>query len=683
MSKTSDLSRTRIIGIAAHVDAGKTTLTERILFYTGVSYKIGEVHDGAAHMDYMVEEQHHGITITSAVTKAPWQDHSLQILDTPGHVDFTVEVERSMRVLDGCILVLDGVRGVEPQTETVWRQRQKFNLPCLIFINKMDRPGADFDHAVESLRRRLHAEPVVVTVPLLEQRAVVHLVEGTLISFEGAEGEQVRTVACDPRHWQDVAPYRESLLLAAAEADDSLAESVLAGESLAPERLWQALRSATLAGRIQPCFGGAALRNCGVQPLLDGVVRLLPSPLERPPSHAHLPDGSLLDVPVEPKGPLAALAFKVQMWEGRRHVFARLYRGTLKPGEPVAIMRPDGTSEREQAARLFEVDAGRKTRIDHATAGQIVLLAGLRHATTGDTLCQPGHLLSLERIEAREPVLSLAVEPLSSVAEARMLEALDKLLQEDPTLRLKEDPETGQRLLFGMGELHLQIAFERLKREYGLRLRTGQPRVTLRESLAGPGHGESHYQRPADPAQRLPERRARVRLAVRPVARGSGNRLDLTPKVLPDGVQLGLEQQTALEQGICYILASGPLEGVPMEDVAVMVEEVELFGALSSSEALLAAASQATRRACANAGGILLRPVMAVEVVVPQENLGGVLGDLQGRQGLIRHTETQGDSTVIECEVALDRLLGYATELRSMTQGRGQFSMLFNRFDAL
>jgi elongation factor G len=684
MRKPSDLATTRIIGIAAHVDAGKTTLTERILFYTGVSHKIGEVHDGAAHMDYMAEEQHHGITITSAITKAPWQGHTLQVVDTPGHVDFTVEVERSMRVLDGCVLILDGVRGVEPQTETVWRQRQRFNLPCLVLVNKMDRPGADFDHAVDSLRRRLGAEPVVLTVPLPERRAVVHLIERTLIEFAGADGEQVHEGPCDPELWSRLAPYRESLLLAAAEADDRLAEQVLVGADPEPQQLWAVLRAATLAGRIQPCCGGAALRNYGVQPLLDAIVRLLPSPLERPPSPAHLADGGTTEVPMEPKGPLAALAFKVQMWEGRRHVFVRLYRGTLKAGDPVAVLRADGSSEREQAVRLFDVDAGRKTRIEQAYAGQIVLLAGLRRATTGDTLCHPGHLLSLERIQAREPVLSLAVEALSSGDEPKMLESLDKLLQEDPTLRLEEDQETGQRLLYGMGELHLQIAFERLEREYGLRLRTGRPRVALRETLTGAGEDDYTYQHPADPAQRLAERRARVRLLVRPGARGSGLAIHLAPRrVLPQGSELRPEQRSALEQGIRYTLASGPLEGVPMEDVIVELQEVELFGVLSPPEALLAAASQAARRACGRAGGVLLRPIMGAEVVVPQESLGSVLGDLQGRQALIRHTEMEGDSAAIDCEVALDRLLGYATELRSMTQGRGQFSMLFRRFDAL
>lgn len=683
MSKAPDLSKTRIVGIAAHVDAGKTTLTERILFFTGISYKIGEVHDGAAHMDYMEEEQSHGITITSAVTQAPWLDHSIQIVDTPGHVDFTVEVERALRVLDGCVLVLDGVRGVEPQTETVWRQREKFDLPCLCFINKMDRPGADFEQALESMRKRLGAEPVALTVPLPERHAVVHLIDRTLIEFGGDEGEQLQITTCGDELWQSLEPYRETLLLAAAEADETLTDQVLAEEEPEPGHIWKALRSATLGGRIQPCFGGAALRNFGVQPVLDAIVRLLPSPGERPASHAERMDGSATEVTMDAKGPLAALAFKVQLWDGRRHVFARIYRGSLKPGDTVAIPRPDGKVEKEHVARLFEVDAGKKSRLNHAGAGQIVLLAGLRHAATGDTLCHPDHLLSLESIEAQEPVLSLAVEPLSSGNEEKMLESLDKLLQEDPTLRLEDDPETGQRLLYGMGELHLQIAFERLEREFHLRLRTGTPRVTLRETLAGPAAADYLYQPPPDPTEKRPERRARVTLKVRPLPRGAGVVLETEPRVLPDAAQLSPEQNAALEQGIRYALSSGPLEGSPLEDLELQVEEVELFGPASSPEALRAAASQAARRAVRSAGGVLLRPIMAVEVVVPQDNLGTVLGDLQSRQALIRDTDSRGGNAAIDCEVALDRLLGYATELRSMTQGRGQFSMLFERFDSV
>ncbi len=682
MSKTPDLSKTRIVGIAAHVDAGKTTLTERILFYTGVSYKIGEVHDGAAHMDYMEEEQSHGITITSAVTKAPWLDHSIQIVDTPGHVDFTVEVERTLRVLDGCVLVLDGVRGVEPQTETVWRQREKFDLPCLCFINKMDRPGADFDRALESMRKRLGAEPVALTVPLPERRAVVHLIDHTVIEFGGEEGEQLRTTPCGEELWQSLEPYRETLLLAAAEADESLADQVLAEEEPEPERVWQALRSATLRGDIQPCFGGAALRNFGVQPLLDAVVRLLPSPGERPSSHAERVDGSTTEVTMDAKGSLAALVFKVQLWGGRRHVFARIYRGSLAAGDTVAIPRPGDQVEKEHVARLFEVDAGKKSRLDRASAGQIVLLAGLRHATTGDTLCHPEHLLNLERIEAQEPVLSLAVEPLTSGDEEKMLDALDKLLQEDPTLRLEDDLETGQRLLYGMGELHLQIAFERLEREFHLRLRAGTPRVTLRETLAGPAAANHLYQPPPDPMEKLPERRARVKLKVRPLPRGTGVVLKSEPRILPETAQLSPEQNAALEQGIGYALSSGSLEGAPLEDLELVLDEVELFGPASSPEALRAAASQAALRALRRAGGVLLRPIMAVEVVVPQDNLGTVLGDLQSRKALIRDTDSRGGNATIDCEVALDKLLGYTTELRSMTQGRGQFSMLFDRFDS-
>jgi elongation factor G len=681
MSHASDLAKTRIIGIAAHVDAGKTTLTERLLYYTGASYKIGEVHDGAAHMDYMAEEQSHGITITSAVTQAPWKDHDIQIVDTPGHVDFTVEVERSMRVLDGCILVLDGVRGVEPQTETVWRQRQKFALPCLCFVNKMDRPGAHFSQAIDSLRKRLQANPVALTVPLPEQRQVIHLIDRTLLSFAGDEGEIVNVQPCDEALWRQYADYRENLLLAAAEADDTLADQVLAGADPDPEQIWAALRKATLAGSIQPCFGGAALRNFGVQPVLDAVLQLLPSPAERPASRAHLQNGEEQSVSMDAKGPFAALAFKVQMWEGRRHVFARIYRGRIKPGDTVAIPRPDGTLEKEQAARLFAVDAGKKTRLNQAHAGQIVLFAGLRKATTGDTLCDPQHPLSLEPIEAREPVLSLAVEPLSSGDEEKMLDSLDKLLQEDPTLRLQEDSETGQRLLYGMGELHLQIAFERLQREYGISLRTGTPRVALRETLAAPGQADYLYQPPPDPAHKSLERKARVKLAVRPRARGAGIELRLQAAVLPEGSRLSPEQQQALEEGVRYALSAGPLEGMPLEDIEISLTEVELFGTASTADALRAATSQAMRRALSSAGGLLLRPIMSAEVVVPQDNLGGVLGNLQSRQALIRDTRNFGDSVAIECEVALDKLLGYTTELRSMTQGRGQFSMQFERFD--
>ncbi len=683
MSKPADLSHIRNIGIAAHVDAGKTTLTERVLFYTGVSHKIGEVHDGAAHMDYLAEEQEHGITITSAVTKAPWRDHLLQVVDTPGHVDFTIEVERSMRVLDGCILVLDGVRGVEPQTETVWRQRTRFSLPALFFVNKMDRPGADFAHALGSIRKRLHAEPVAITVPLPEQQAVVHLIDRTLLRFAGEQGERVEAVPCPDALWAELAAQRETLLLAAAEADDGLAEQVLGGEDPEQEALWAALRRATLAGRIFPCFGGSALRNQGVQPLLDGIVRLLPAPLDRPPSLARRPNGASEEVRLGGDGPAVALVFKVQMWEGRRHAFARIYRNSLHPGQTLAYLGADGREVREHLTRLFDVDAGKKTPVEVAWPGQIVLLGGLRTATTGDTLCDPKRVLVLERIETRQPVISLAVEPTSAADEGKLLEAIGKVLEEDPTLELHEDPETGQRLLRGMGELHLQIVLERLQREFNLRLRSGTPAVALRETILRPAAAELLFHPPAVAERKTPEIKAGAAVRIAPLPRGAGIQVAAQPQIRPEGAKLSPEQRTALEQGLKFALSNGPQEGAPLTDVAVELIAVELFGAASTPNALSAAASRAVHQALAAAGSAVLHPIMEVEVVIPEENLGTVLGDLQSRHALIRGTERWGASVTIDCELALDHLLGYTTDLRSLTQGRGQFSMIFGRFDSL
>lgn len=681
MIKSSPLAHVRNIGIAAHVDAGKTTLTERILFYTGASHKLGEVHDGAAHMDYLAEEQSHGITITSAVTKAPWRDHLLQIVDTPGHVDFTIEVERSMRVLDGCVLVLDGVRGVEPQTETVWRQRSRFKLPVLFFVNKMDRPGADFGHVLDSIRKRLGAEPVAVTVPLPDERAVVDLVHKKLLRFTGDQGQEVQSLPCPDEIWQGMAELREALLLAAAESDEALADRVLSGGDVAPSELWRALRKGTLAGDLFPCFGGSALRNLGVQPLLDGIVELLPAPLDRPPPAAVRPDGAAEEVAMEAKGPLAALVFKVQMWDGRRHLFVRVYRGQLRPGDRVEVVTADGRTLREQVARVFDPDAGRKLKLDQAGPGQIALLAGLRHATTGDTLCQPGHLLSLERIETRQPVLSLAIEPGTGTEEDKLLEVLDKVLQEDPTLRLDEDPETGQRLLSGMGELHLEIVLERLEREFHLAVRSGRPAVAVRETVRRLAAGDALYAPPPQPDKKIPERTARVRVEVAPLERGASTFVSNDPVLIPEGAALHSEQAVAVETGVRQGLAAGPLQGTPLEDIEVHVREVELFGHASTPDALSAAAARAVSKAVAAAAPALLHPVMAVEVVVPEGNLGTVLGDLQSRHAMIRDTRAEGGSVTIECEVALERLLGYTTDLRSQTQGRGQFSMQFDRFD--
>ena len=456
----------------------------------------------------------------------------------------------------------------------------------------------------------------------------------------------------------------------------------MSGAAPDPTALRAAIRRGTLAGRLFPCYGGSALRNLGVQPLLDGVIDFLPAPLDRPPALGRRPDGSTEEVVLGGEGPLVALAFKVQLWDGRRHVFARVYRNTLKPGDPVEFVGPDGQTRREQAARLFEVDAGKKTKLELAEPGQIVLIAGLRHATTGDTLCAPGHLLGLERIEARAPVLGLAIEPAAGTEEEKLLEVLTKVTEEDPTLKVEEDPETGQRLLRGMGELHLQMVLERMEREFGVGVRSGRPAVAVRETIRHPASADAFFTTPPSPDGKHPELMARIALAVSPLARGAGVRVTVgEPRVLPAGAVLSEEQRRAIAAGLAAGVESGPLQGGALLDLAVEVREVELFGAGSTPEALTAAAGRALHKALESAQPALMQPVMALEVVVPEANLGTVLGDLQSRAAVITDTGSRGDTAEVRAEAPLAALLGYTTTLRSLTQGRGQFSMEFLRFD--
>ena len=670
------IDRIRNIGIAAHVDAGKTTLTERVLYYTGASHKIGEVHEGAAHMDWMAEEQAHGITITSAVTQCPWNGMLVQIVDTPGHVDFTIEVERSMRVLDGAIIVMDGVRGVEPQTETVWRQANRFEVPRVVFVNKMDRPGADFFRALETIKGRLREEAVPVGVPF--DGVVLHLIEEQAYEFSGDKGQDVTTRPFTPPEAEEAATARESLLLSLADYDDDLAELVLMEEPVPQDMVWAVLRRLTIDGTVRPAFGGSALRNWGVQPVLDAAVKLLPNPLERPASIGTDEEGQEQIVEMEDSGPLVALAFKVQLLEGRRHVFVRIYRGTLKPGQEICLA---GREINERVARVFEIDANKKKRLEVARAGQIVLLAGLRHATTGDTLCDREFPLLLESIEAREPVLGLAVEPESTKDEAKMLEILAKMAEEDPTLRFGEDEETGQRILKGMGELHLQIAFERLQREFGLKLNAGKPRVMHRETIAKEAHGAGSIDRTLGGDGEGLQLKAKCKVKVMPRERDTGVNIVVAPQWAPADFTPTADQLQALQQGLQDALAGGPLEGAELQDVGVELLQVESFGPASSAQAMRIAASSAVRQALSAAGGLLLQPIMAVEVVVPDENTGGVLGDLQSRGATILGHQAEMGVTTIEAECGLTKLLGYATELRSQTRGRGQFVMEFRRFD--
>ncbi|NOY25460.1 MAG: GTP-binding protein [Oligoflexia bacterium] len=683
--RNADLAHVRNIGVAAHIDAGKTTLTERILFYTGASHKIGEVHDGAAHMDWMDEEKAHGITITSAVTRCPWRDCLIQVVDTPGHVDFTIEVERAMRVLDGAVIVMDAVRGVEPQTETVWRQASRFAIPRIIFVNKMDRPGASYDRCLDSLAKRLGGHPVPVCVPAGD--GVIDLVEQRYWTFSGDRGADANCGPVPDEYTALMTRHRESMLLAAAEADDELEELVLEERPIAPERLWAALRSLTLQNRIHPFFAGSALRNWGVQPLLDGVLKLLPAPLERPVAIARRPD---LDedhedahelVEMSPTGPLAALAFKVQLWEGRRHVFVRIYRGQLRPGDKVRI---GGKGFDERVARVFEIDSNSKKRIDLATAGQIVLLAGLRRATTGDTLCAIDHELLLETIDLKQPVLGLAIEPEFGRDEAKFLDVLAKVCEEDPTLSFEEDQDTGQRILKGMGELHLQIVFERIQREFKLSIRAGTPRVMSRETILGSGRGSVSLNRTIQlPDGKEVTMRARVVAEVEPTKRNQGIQVSTEPVFVPDTITPTADQLAAIRSGAEDSMGGGPIEGAPLQDVAVRIVEVELFEIGSTPQALRIAVAQAVRTALTDAGGCLLQPLMAVEVTVPDENMGGVLGDLQSRHATISGQESDMGTTTISGECPLVGLLGYATRLRSLTRGRGQFVMEFSRFDVV
>ena len=677
-SKSTDLRKVRNIGIAAHIDAGKTTLTERILYYTGASHKIGEVHDGEAHMDYMAEEQAHGITIMAAVTQCPWREHLIQIVDTPGHVDFTIEVERSMRVLDGAVIVLDGVRGVEPQTETVWRQANQFDLPRMFFINKMDRPGADFERAMETIAARLDGTPIPVGVPT-EEGGLLHLIEKKVYSFSGKLGSEVTVEDADEALWGEWEHLHEAMLMGLADHNDDIAMMVLEDEEPDQDMIWEALQQATLTGDIHPCFGGSALKNHGVQPLLDAVLRILPCPLDRPPSTGEDSKGSAEEVAMVDDGPLAALAFKVQLWEGRRHVFARIYRGTLSAGDTIAV--PGSDRKNERIARIFDVDANKKSRIETARAGQIVLLAGLRYATTGDTLCDPSHPVLLARIETRAPVLGLAIEAQSSNDEEKLMEALNKFQEEDPTLKLDEDPDTGERILRGMGELHLQIAFERLKREFKLDVRAGKPSVVTKETIASSGSGVSEFHRLIETPDDTLELKASSKARVAPRERGTGNAIELAPKVLPAGTLLTDAQSKAIENGAKDAAYAGPIQGAELQDVSITIDQVEVFGSSSTPQAIRVSVAEAVRNAIANAGGSLLQPIMETEVVVPEEYMGGVLGDLQARKAMIQETVTEFGISTIRCDAPLQGLLGYTTALRSMTKGRGQFTMSFSRFD--
>jgi elongation factor G len=682
--KPSKLARVRNIGIVAHIDAGKTTVTERFLYYAGRIHKIGEVHDGEAQMDWMPQERERGITITAAATTLEWRGHDLHLIDTPGHVDFTIEVERSLRVLDGAVVVFCGVSGVEPQSETVWHQADSFRVPRLAFVNKMDRPGADFRAVVTEIHDRLGARPVPVQLPIGAEDqfvGVIDLIRERAIYFTGAEDDPPREDAIPASMAAEAAAAREKLVEAAADFDDAIAAAYLEGQPVEPAAIVQALRHATMKCAIVPVLAGSALRNKGVQPLLDAVCDFLPAPTEVPPIAGIDPTTSEPTTrPPEDSAPFCALAFKVAMDEGRKTVFLRIYSGVLKPGDEVQNAR---TRKNEKVARLFSVHANRRERIERTGAGSIVVAMGLKDAGTGDTLYAPKAPILLGRIDAHDPVITRAIEPKTQAEKERLDFGLGKLSDEDPTFRFGEDPETGQTIIRGMGELHLDIMVDRLRREYGVEAHVGRPQVVHRETLAGAAEAEARFERQVQDETLFGQ--ARVRVAARP--RGSGNvvKLDIVPPPqIPGAPKIPEPPRAILEaalEGATEAMRSGP-EGFPFEDIEVVVTGIEYRPDASTPAGQKAAVGEALRQASREAGTRLLEPIMKVEVTAPEANVGDVLGDLNARRARIEDVGVRGSLRLIIAKVPLRRMFGYSTDLRSATQGRANYTMQFETFDA-
>ena len=679
------MARIRNIGIAAHIDAGKTTVSERILFYTGRIHKTGEVHDGAATMDWMVQEQERGITITAAVTTCPWGDHEIHLIDTPGHVDFTVEVERSLRVLDGAVLVFCAVSGVEPQSETVWRQAEKYGVPRLAFINKMDRIGADFDRVVQDIGQKLpSARPLPIQMPMGAESnfaGIIDLIAMEQVTFGGQHGETAERAPI-PSEFQEAAEAaRERLMDGLSDFDDEVAELYLGGEDIPVEKIKAVLRKATLANQIQPVLCGSALRDKGVLPLLDSVVDFLPSPLDVPPVEGTHPKTGEKELrPPDPKAPLCALAFKVAMDDGRRHVYLRVYSGTLEPGDEVLNTT---SNKKEKIARLFKVHAHRKERINVVEAGDLVMAAGVRFARTGDTLCTPKAPLMLEEMQFLKPVISIAVEPKQNKDLEKMQETLRKLADEDPTVQLREDENTGQTLLAGMGELHLEVLVDRMKREFNVEVNTGNPSVVYRETITRSAATAETFARVID-EEKNEAVYAKVEVELEPREREAGNAYeDIRPEDNRVAHPVNDSDLAGMQEGALEALEAGPVDGYPVQDVQIRLKSVDTRPGETTSVALRIATANAVRTALKEAGAAILSPLMALEVTVPEAMTGGVVGDLSARGARIEGVETEGDRSVVKALVAMTSMFGYSTQLRSITEGRGNFSMRFNRFDVL
>jgi elongation factor G len=677
MSERKRLQRTRNIGIIAHIDAGKTTVTERILYYTGKSHKMGEVHNGEAFMDWMEQEQERGITITSAVTTCLWRDNELHLIDTPGHVDFTIEVERSLRVLDGAIGVFCAVGGVEPQSETVWHQADKHRIPKIAFINKMDRLGADFPGAVDQMRDKLGARPIILQIPMGSEADFVGVIDllrmEAVLWDESTLGLAYEFTAIPPEYQEQAEANRTELLESLAEFDDTIMERYLADEVLEQEDLLPAIRQATLKLKMVPVLCGSALKNKGIQLLLDAIVDFLPSPLDVPAVVGHHPETGEKETRASSDNePFAGIAFKIQMDQGRKLTYVRVYSGTVSAGAEVYNVN---RKQREKVARIFQMHANKRERRAKVGAGEIVAMVGLKSTTTGDTICAPNRPILLEHIEFYEPVISIAMEPRTRADEDKTLQSLEKLAEEDPTFHFRQDPDTGQTIISGMGELHLDILVNRLLREYSVQVNVGKPQVVYRETITKAAEAESSFDREIAGVLHY----AQVELHLEPRPRGKGN---LFRELVRDG-SLPNSLVPAVEEGVMESLASGVIAGYPMVDVEVAVIGGIYKEQTASELAFKVAASTALQEGCRKAQPQLLEPIMSVEVIVPEEFTGEVINDLSMRKGKIEGVHTRRSVKIIHATMALSQMFGYSTALRSASQGRATFTMQFSHFDSL
>ena len=675
MPRSHPLERTRNIGIMAHIDAGKTTTTERILFYTGINYKIGEVHEGTATMDWMVQEQERGITITSAATTCTWGDHRINIIDTPGHVDFTMEVERSLRVLDGAVALFDSVAGVEPQSETVWRQADKYGVPRIAFVNKMDRIGANFDRSVEMMRDRLRANAVPIHVPIGAEDTFIGLVD--LVRMQALEWDDDSlgakfNVKPIPAELQDAAKAgREALIEAVADTDESVMEKYLEGKEITPDELRAAIRVATLQSKVVPVLCGTAFKNKGVQTLHDAVVDFLPSPLDKPPVEGVDPDGKVEIRKAADDAPFSALAFKIMSdpFVGAL-TFFRVYSGKMESGSYVLN---SSRGRRERIGRLLKMHANKREEIKEVYAGDIAAAVGLRDTRTGDTLSDDAKPVILESIEFPDPVIDIAIEPKTKADQEKLGTSLAKLATEDPSFRVRSDKETGQTIIAGMGELHLEIIVDRLLREFKVDANVGKPQVAYRETVRKTVNNEHKFVRQTGGRGQY----GHVLLRIEPREPGAGFEFKDEVK----GGTVPREYIPAVEKGIREALDSGVLAGYPVVDIGVALYDGSYHEVDSSEMAFKIAASICFKEACQKASPVILEPIMAVEVVVAEEFMGDVIGNLSGRRGKIQGMEPRGGAQVIASEVPLKEMFGYATELRSMTQGRATYTMQFAHYE--